>query len=183
MSSAATRITLVALAALFLLPLLLAWLMYSGVIDWRPGVTSNRGRLVNPTVEAAWPASFAQPGVTDAWILLYELPRDCDQVCLDTRTSLRQVRRALGRDASRVRVLYLAGKPTVEAGPEIDPDALVVRDGSGMLSAQLSEIGGRGVYLVDPLGNIMMAYDHGTDPNDIRLDLEHLLKYGKTDPR
>jgi cytochrome oxidase Cu insertion factor (SCO1/SenC/PrrC family) len=33
------------------------------------------------------------------------------------------------------------------------------------------------VYLVDPLGNLMMYYRPGADPRDIVQDLEKLLKY------
>ena len=69
---------------------------------------------------------------------------------------------------------------TVEA---IDPEFLLIEGAAG-LEKQLENIGnGQGTYIVDPLGNIMMHYPPGADPNDIRLDLEHLLRYGKTDPQ
>jgi hypothetical protein len=42
---------------------------------------------------------------------------------------------------------------------------------------------GAGTYLIDPLGNIMMAYTADTDPNDIRLDLKRLLTWSKLDKK
>ena len=48
------RLALVIIASLFILPLALAWLMYSGVIDYDPVETRNLGKLVEPPV----PVSF-----------------------------------------------------------------------------------------------------------------------------
>jgi hypothetical protein len=50
------RLALVVIAALFILPLLLAWLMYSGVIEFTPGTTRNHGQLVQPPVPLDWEA-------------------------------------------------------------------------------------------------------------------------------
>jgi cytochrome oxidase Cu insertion factor (SCO1/SenC/PrrC family) len=52
-----------------------------------------------------------------------------------------------------------------------------------MLSAALKQAAkGKGrVYLIDPLGNIMMAYESGADPNHIRQDLKRLLTWSKLD--
>ena len=36
-------------------------------------------------------------------------------------------------------------------------------------------------YLVDPLGNIMMAYEAGSDPNHLKKDLKRLLTWSKLD--
>ena len=38
------RIALVLIAALFVLPLAVAWMMYTGTIDYRPGSTRNFGQ-------------------------------------------------------------------------------------------------------------------------------------------
>jgi glutathione peroxidase-family protein len=34
-----------------------------------------------------------------------------------------------------------------------------------------------GIYLIDPQSRIMMYYHPDTDPNDIKSDVEHLLKH------
>jgi len=187
MSSPTAKATLLGLGTLFLFPLVIAWLMYSGIIDYRPGKTNNRGTLVQPLVQARWPEPFEQLALEDVWILLYALPEECNEACLEDRTGIRQVRRALGLDADRVRAVYVTrvnlSHPSVQEKPGLDPGALVVQDSSGMLSGQLAEIGGSGIFLIDPLGNIMMHYPSGSKPDGIRKDLERLLKYGKTDPQ
>lgn len=187
MSSPSAKATLLGLGILFLFPLVMAWLMYSGIIDYRPGKTSNRGTLVQPPVQARWPEPFEQLGLEGAWILIYTLPEECNEACLEDRTGLRQVRRALGRGADRVQTVYVTqvnlSHPSVKENSGLDPGALVVQDSSGILSGQLAEIGGSGIFLIDPLGNIIMHYPRGSNPDDIRKDLERLLKYGKTDPQ
>ena len=37
------------------------------------------------------------------------------------------------------------------------------------------------VYLIDPLGNIMLFYAAGFDPNDLKKDLKRLLTWSKLD--
>lgn len=188
MSSASAKATLLGLGILFLLPLVIAWLMYSGVIDYRPGETRNRGELVEPPVEAALSGEFDRQGLRGHWMLVYPVSLDCLDRCREELVGLRQVQRALGRDSERVRAALLATEDSqadiLRLAREIDPGFVVLAGSADALRAQLSEIGGgRGTYVVDPLGNIMMHYHPGTDPDDIRHDLERLLKYGKTDPR
>ena len=36
-------------------------------------------------------------------------------------------------------------------------------------------------YLIDPLGNIMLFYAAGYDPNDLKSDLQRLLTWSKLD--
>ena len=48
------RILLVIIAAMFLLPLLLAWFMYTGTIDYKPASTRNFGELVEPPLPLTW---------------------------------------------------------------------------------------------------------------------------------
>lgn len=186
MSGASPRATLIGLTCLFLLPLVVAWLMYIGVIDYHPGETRNHGTLVNPPVTADFPEAFNRRDLAGHWMLLYPLHPDCAEPCRSDIAGLRQVRRALGRDAERLRTVLVSDANADDAWlrelSEIDTRASLVIDASGSLRAQLDAIeGGRGTYMIDPLGNIMMHYRPGTDANELRLDLERLLKYAKTD--
>ncbi len=188
MSAASAKGTLVGLTLLFLFPLVMAWLMYSGIIDYAPREMKNHGTLINPPVEARLSGLFEQGGLKGSWILVHALPAECGEPCRTDVVGLRQAHRALGRDGDRVRTVHLApprlDPDRLEEMTAIDPDAFTARDSSGMLSAQLEDIeGASGTYLIDPLGNIMMHYDAGSDPNGIRLDLKRLLKYAKTDPQ
>ena len=48
----------------------------------------------------------------------------------------------------------------------------IMRQASGDLTS---------TYLVDPLGNIMMVYASGADPNHLKKDLKRLLTWSKLD--
>ena len=47
-------------------------------------------------------------------------------------------------------------------------------------SSQGADVAGS-VYLIDPLGNIMLFYAAGFDPNDLKKDLKRLLTWSKLD--
>ena len=45
----------------------------------------------------------------------------------------------------------------------------------------IPQAGEGSTYLIDPLGNIMMSYAAGFDPNDLKRDLKRLLTWSKLD--
>ncbi len=187
MTSSSAKMTLISLFGLFLLPLTLAWLMYSGIIDFHPQETSNRGKLVKPPLQARWPEEFDSRLLGRRWLAIYPVSLACEESCREMLTGLRQIKRALGRDGGRLRLVVLSGRapvaPLSESVAAIDPEIVVI-EGAIALEQQLGKIGTSGsTFIVDPLGNIMMQYSPGTNANDIRHDLDRLLKYGKTDPQ
>ncbi|MEJ2383468.1 MAG: hypothetical protein P8Y54_03630 [Xanthomonadales bacterium] len=190
------RVALVVIAALFVLPLAAAWLMYSGVIDFTPGHTRNLGELVEPPVpvdlaglEAADPARAPTRELPRHWTIIHRLPAPCGPNCEAVITALRQIHRAAGRDRSRLRILLVHGpQTTVDAAriEAIHPAFLLAVDTDGRLLDTLAGIAGDTgapghTYLMDPLGNIMMFYRAGYDPNDLKKDLERLLTWSKLD--
>lgn len=190
------RFALLLIAALFIGPLVVAWLMYAGVIDYRPGTTRNLGQLVEPPMPVDWSGVATDAGEpVDAetfgrhWLILHAVPADCGEDCLAAVTGIRQVHRATGRYQSRIRLALLqAERDDALSGQLHDVYASfdVLRDPAGGLLAALQSAAGGGstegaTYLVDPLGNIMMYYPGGFDPNDLRKDLKRLLTWSKLD--
>jgi hypothetical protein len=193
------RISLVIIAAVFLLPLLLAWFMYSGTIDYKPGTTRNFGDLVEPPVPLNWEqiqliSEADEPSVRAAidvfdqhWVVLYRVTGDCGPSCVQDLTSLRQVHRAAGRNQSRIMLtLLLEGEgqaDTMQLLREIYSQFNFVRDPSGEAASSLDQAAAKpiGAYLIDPLGNIMMTYAAGADPNHLKQDLKRLLTWSKLD--
>jgi cytochrome oxidase Cu insertion factor (SCO1/SenC/PrrC family) len=198
------RTTLVIIAAMFLLPLVLAWLMYTGVLDFQPESTKNRGVLVSPPIPFDWRLanSLSETGSTPArfgnlsehWVVLYPLDGACDSECERHLFSLRQVHLASGRHRDRIRlVVLLADQPskeTIDTIGAIYREFIMAADISGKLrratekasdstSPPTSKDGS--TYLIDPLGNIMMVYPVTADPNDLKEDLKRLLKWSKLD--
>lgn len=200
--SLSPRLALLIIAAMFLFPLLLAWLMYNGSPDFKPGSTRNLGTLVQPPVPIDWSATVSLPaekhmaveaehstGVfTEHWVILQPVPAGCNDSCLKRVSYLRQIHRAAGRQALRIRLALLLedGSSTDQAQNlmAIYPQFHLIQDPSGRLWDVLAEIQqnlagqakpARGVYIIDPLGNIMMYYKTGSDPNHIKQDLKRLI--------
>ena len=177
---------LVTLGLMFLVPLTAAWLMHSGVIDYKPGSGVNRGELVDPPVAAEVPEEYAEEGLDRIWVLGHFPPASCDVTCQERLYGLRQLHRALGRDSIRVRVVLFGedldrGSVTSHADLS-EQDFSFIGPNTGKLALQFESLGDRdSIFIIDPLGNIMMRYSADTDPNEILPDMERLLKYQKTD--
>ena len=187
---------LIGLALLFFAPLGLAFYLYYGHGSWHPGARVNRGELVQPP--RPLPA-LALPlwgsGSTDAnflkgkWTLLYVAFGSCSDACRTRLYDTRQVRLALDRDMGRVQRVLIAGDGCCDAQflREQHPDLITIRADpaaapllallpdherrDGPLTAQAPR-----VYLIDPLGNLMMVYPAGARPKGMLEDMKRLLR-------
>jgi len=175
-------------------------MMYNGTIEFSPATTRNRGLLVQPPISIDWeslaPVAVGEPPpsqLDDHWVILHALPAQCDAGCIETVTALRQVHRAAGRNQARIRLALLLQDPQqslVQNLLAIYPEFRLLEDPGQALwrtlqdAARSGQAQGAAVgasYLVDPLGNIMMYYAPGSDPNDLKQDLKRLLTWSKLD--
>ena len=192
------RIYLLIIAAMFLVPLLLAWFMYSGTIEYKPASTRNLGELVEPPLPTSWDGvdiigvdgqvtAAAGEDLAKHWVILQPVPAQCDDPCVQHVTQLRQIHRAAGRDQSRVRNALLLTEPvspkTITHLQQIYADFRLLRNRDGSLESAMSQASeaADSTYLIDPLGNIMMLYAAGADPNHLKKDLKRLLTWSKLD--
>lgn len=146
--------------------------------------TANHGELLLPPAQAperamegadGKPFSFA--GLRGRWVLVAADAGACAEPCLAKLVAMRQVRLALGVNASRVTRVFLADDGRV-------PDGAAFAAFPGMERAVLpagapapGPAWDRGhVYLVDPHGNVMMRWRTADDPKGMLRDLERLLK-------
>jgi cytochrome oxidase Cu insertion factor (SCO1/SenC/PrrC family) len=185
--------SLVALAALFFVPVVAAFWLYYGVPGWRPGGAANRGNLIDPAVplpalEFAGPDGEPITGdlLRDRWTLLVIGAASCDARCRDALYLTRQTRLALGKDAERVRRVFLATGPCCPAKTLMaeHPDLVVAIPTQAQLDALMRLIlqsdsptaHPAGTYIVDPLGNLMMNYSADAPDKALLDDLERLLR-------
>jgi len=121
------------------------------------------------------PADFLE----HRWSLLYVGRADCGAACQRALYDTRQVRLALNRDMSRVQRVFLAEGEGIDAAflRREHPDLLVVRAGpeAEPLRRLLPGADRDRVYLIDPLGNLMMWYGPDGDPKGMLIDLKRLL--------
>lgn len=193
-NSPRSRITLLLLVAAFASPFLLSWYLFNFTQVGRHGGGASHGQLLVPPrplpgVLLYDPAGKQENGVLRSkWSLLYLVSGPCERPCQNALYMMRQLRLALGRHAHRVqRVLVIYGSfppepaalqdypgQMVMAGLAVDGDdpghSFRLLDGDEPLRA------GR-MYLVDPMGNLMLAWPVGTEPAGIIADLKRLLGY------
>ena len=191
--SARGRLMLIGIAALFIAPLAAAWWMYSNVERVPAEEVVANGELIQPArpLGTFTLAGTGEHGdVTDAslhgqWVMVYVGGPHCDEVCVATLWESRQVHTRLGRDAPRVeRVFVLAGDDAV-ADPAFfareHGDMPIVRADDAWLAR--FEVGGEApvgyLFLVDPLGNLMMRYGDDAPPEALLDDLKRLLRVSR----
>jgi hypothetical protein len=191
---------LAALAALFVLPLLLAFYMYYGT-DWRPLKRVNHGTLISPARPLVMtslkrepltdpdpnaPPRGAEPAepkpFRDKWSIVYIGEGNCDERCRQALYVMRQTRLSLNNEMSRVeRVFLVTGNCCAREFLLHEHQGLIVADATSADGTKLLQefpADGRpySLFIVDPLGNLMMSYDSRQNPKGLLEDLQKLLR-------
>lgn len=140
---------------------------------WGTGASGNYGELIAPKPVAA-PALAPLRG---KWVLVTFDAAACDAYCEKKLYYMRQVRRAQGKDMERVERLWAltdAAKPRADILPGIEGTRIEKADS---LAAAFPGAVTEHIYLVDPLGNLMLRFPRDPDPSKMIKDLQRLLKY------
>lgn len=187
------RRTLLLILVLFLVPTVLA--IYLAATGWRPqGRLTSHGELLQPA-RALTGAALRDPSgapvawdtLRGSWLLMTLEGQTCSPACRDNLYKMQQVRLAQGRDARRVeRVLILPGQRASDAALASDYPGLLILTASPESFERLArefatpsgsalEKPGR-VYIVDPIGNLVLSYPPQADPSGMRKDLARLLR-------
>jgi cytochrome oxidase Cu insertion factor (SCO1/SenC/PrrC family) len=178
------RLKLLLLAAAFLLPIVLAWLMQR--FDLSSGTTANYGTLVAPRAVPDAPLTrldgkpLRLAELRGRWVLLQFDAPGCDSYCERKLYFMRQLRKALAADMTRVERVWLLigdGSPAPRLLEAIE--GTQVARASGTLAGFFAEDGilTDHIYLIDPLGRWMMRYPRDPDPSRMLKDLQRLMKY------
>jgi cytochrome oxidase Cu insertion factor (SCO1/SenC/PrrC family) len=152
-------------------PFALAWAAW--YFGWASGAGGNYGELIPPHTVSGAPL----PALRGKWVMVTFDDAACDADCEKKLYYMRQVRRAQGKDQGRVERLWVitdAGKPRSEL--------LAAIEGTHLTRVSPGEFPGeraQHIYLVDPLGNLMMRFPRDPDPSKMLKDLQRLLKYSR----
>lgn len=178
---------LYAVIAICALPVIASYLTYYVI---KPQGRTNYGTLIDPrtypipalglTTLAGEPAGLEQ--YKGKWIILQIDSADCGSYCQKKLYEMRQLRLAQGKDMDRIeRVWLITDKQPLDTMlmREFDGTQLLRAD-PGRVKAWLPVDAGTTVadhiYMIDPLGNLMMRFPKDADPNKIKKDLGRLLK-------
>jgi len=195
MSLSRQQLTLIGIFALFFGPLLLVMLMRSSWWQYQPSGLKNLGQLVQPAVQLSLDRT---QDTEDKWLILYVLDQPCEEGCIENVTALRQVHRAAGRHGEHLAVALLSD---VQISPELRASLEVIYPGfvflvdseqaslnalaniNSSLAMDNPDIDDVHTYVLDPMLNVILAYQNGASPSDIHKDLKRLLKWSDKEGR
>ena len=183
-----SRLKLWLVVAICAAPVIASYCAYYFV---RPSARSNYGTLVEP--QRPMPSldlrtldgrPFDSHALRGKWTMLMVAGGDCPAACVDRLYHLRQVRLTTGRERERVQRVWLI--------PDQAPlSTMLIReyDGTEMLRAHAADLArwlphdpsdpesgwADHIYIIDPLGNLMLQFPRDADPNKTKRDLSKLL--------
>jgi hypothetical protein len=170
---------IVALAAA---PVAASYLLY---YFWPPSRTVNYGELIMPRPLPDIPLAlsdgspFRLSQLKGKWVLVSLDSGRCDANCDRKLLYMRQLRLTQGKEMERVERVWL-----VADDAPLRAEAVVAYEGTWAVRASASLVGlfpapGRPsehIYVVDPLGNLMMRFPRDPEPRGMIKDLQRLLR-------
>jgi hypothetical protein len=178
------RRSLVILALVCIAPLVASYLFY---YVWRPEGARNYGELIAPTPVPELAEASADVAPFDAlkgkWVMVVVDQGACPEPCQARLWLVRQLRLTQGKEMDRVARVWVVTD-------EVPPDPVLLAEHEGMVLLKPAQIPGLmtlldareaadHIFLVDPLGNLMMRFPKDPDPNRMKKDLIHLLKVSR----
>lgn len=181
------RWKLFAVIAICASPLIASYLMYYVI---KPESRTNYGELIDPR---AHPMPALQAATLDGqrtelgalkgkWIMLQAGSAECAEPCRKRLHDMRQLRLAQGKDMDRIeRVWLITDDQPLETVLIREYDGMhMLRANETILKTWLPTEAATTVvdhiYLIDPLGNLMMRFPKDSDPNKMKKDIAKLLK-------
>tara|TARA_R110002072_G_scaffold21902_7_gene77229 strand:+ start:4205 stop:4819 length:615 start_codon:yes stop_codon:yes gene_type:complete len=187
------RLAIILVVVMFVSPLVLSWYVfnYTDFLEMRG--SSNKGNLIEP-VRPLGDLALIDPlnekrkdSLFGEWNLVY-VTAVCDEQCMDKVYLIRQLHASMDKHSLRVQKVLLL---TNEAASELKTK-LVEFKGQQIINTDLININEllnkfkldddedplktNRIYIVDPLGNLMMSYESNVNPRDIYKDLKKLLR-------
>lgn len=114
------------------------------------------------------------------WIMLTIDSGNCDEACQLKLYYMRQVRTMQNKEMNRIERLWL-----IDDNVRVDPELFKNYEGTLFVNAQGSELleqiptresQRKHIYLIDPMGNLMMRFPEKLEPRKMSDDIKRLLQ-------
>jgi len=171
------------IVALTTAPVAASYLLY---YLWQPERTANYGELLvprplpDPQLALADGTPFRLSQIRGKWALVTVDPGGCDAHCDRKLLYLRQLRLTQGKNMERLERVWLiadGAAPRAEAAAAYQGTWLVRTTAAELLGAfPAAGAVSDHIYLVDPLGNLMLRFPRDPEPRLMIKDLARLLK-------
>lgn len=175
-TSARNKRLLALLAAIALAPVVLSYVAYYA---WPRDARVNYGELLSGTLPPivgtrADGATFDSDDLRGRWTVLYVAPGDCTGVCPSALYASRQARTIQNAERDRVARVWIVDGGSAPSAALVaqHPDLTTVR----VLEPPRLPRGADRIYLVDPLGNFVLAWPSKPDVKAMAKDLGRVLR-------
>ena len=194
MSEQKNKRKLITIIGWFFIPLAIAITWYKLLPeDYRPASMTNNGELLDPvftltefSYQSLKGEPFSNKQVEKVWTLLHFIEGECDASCSESLYNTRQMRVSFGKDIDRLnRVAVVRGAIMGESNQKMwasHPDLTVlISAGNGMGQQIEKQVSGfdrnsNAVFLLDPLGNVVMRFPVSLEVKLMKKDIKKLLK-------
>jgi hypothetical protein len=116
------------------------------------------------------------------WVMLMAAPGNCGDACRKQLFTMRQLRLMQGKEMSRIERVWL-----ITDGAPLDTMTIREFDGTHMLRADANAVAAwlpadtgtvvtDHIYMIDPLGHLMMRFPKDAEPRKVHKDIYKLLK-------
>ncbi|MCW5601020.1 hypothetical protein [Nitrosomonas sp.] len=178
------RIKLILLMLLMLSPVIASYLFHA--LQIRPEGTVNYGELLEVKTlqgqahDIENNAIFRPKQLRGKWSLITIDSGSCDEYCQKKLYLMRQIRLVQNTEKDRIERVWLIDDqslPNQDIKEEYEGTILLSAKDSDLLSEFPAQSSQRDhIYVVDPMGNLMMRYPRDPEPKKISDDLKLLLK-------
>jgi hypothetical protein len=164
---------------MFILPIAFGTLFFYANPNYFSESTVNYGELVRPVIatDAADIEIDSASSLQGIWTMVYVSSR-CDNVCEKAVADMKTIRTLMNADMRRIQRMIIIEDNSM---PTSNDESLIkARITSEKLTQSLKKYTENAIYLIDPIGNIMLYYE--PQNIDIRLvikDLKRLFKYSR----
>jgi cytochrome oxidase Cu insertion factor (SCO1/SenC/PrrC family) len=175
----------------FIAPVVLAYIMFF-FVDVKS--FTNHGEILDPIIHITdfklrdeKAQIIPQQELTFKWRLISFLGKHCDQQCEKRLYDTRQIHTSLGKDQHRLVRMFIhlqpADKALLALSEKTHKNVIHVNGDAGIISKALGKnlrddagIRNNEVYIMDPMGNVMMRFTQEQENKEFLHDLKKLLK-------
>ncbi|RZQ56010.1 hypothetical protein CWI82_01475 [Pseudidiomarina tainanensis] len=161
-----SRATLIGVALAFLIPVIGAKL----VLDqhWYQGAVTNKGTMLVPPIELR----ELNAALPEGWRVALVDDGQCSDACMQGLYAMNQLDVALGKETDRVNPILITS-----AGTALDLNRvpLVKHVENSALELAVSQVPAHHLFIIDPLGNVVLHYPTYAEEEAMRAEAKNLL--------
>ncbi|WP_417657050.1 hypothetical protein [Pseudidiomarina aestuarii] len=161
-----SRATFVGVVIAFLIPVLGAYLVLQG--NWYQGAATNKGTMLVPPFELG----ELNAQLPEGWRIVLRDSGQCSAACIQGLYAINQLDIALGKETDRVTPVFISATETTV---DLEQMPIVRSVISADLIEALADLPAEQLFIVDPMGNVVLYYPTHADEEAMRLEAKNLL--------